>query len=432
MMTARELVAAALQCDPANRLSYLRDACTGDEALFAEAVSLLQMHDAGATMTAAPSQSNAAHEYIGPYKLLRRIGEGGMGIVYQARQQEPIRRDVALKLIKPGMDSRQVIARFESERQALALMDHPNIARVFDAGATERDLPYFVMELVDGLPITSFCDRQNLGVRQRIELMLPVCQAIQHAHQKGIIHRDIKPSNVLVKLQEGNATPKVIDFGLAKALAADSFSGNTQTQLGSVAGTLDYMSPEQAELSRQDIDTRADVYSLGALLYELLTGVPPLEYDRSSRPSYLEVLGWIREKSISPPSERVKQAGTKPRPLSRELDWIVMKALEKERTRRYETGQRANARFAALPRRRTGRSRTALDPLSRQKTRRSPSTGLRRFRSAGLSACLRHSLQCARGRTRAPGRTRRRSRQQLLAARRAGAGEHRVARWPWN
>jgi eukaryotic-like serine/threonine-protein kinase len=193
------------------------------------------------------------------------------------------------------------------------------------------------MELVAGEPITNFCDRKAFNVRQRVELFLPLCQAIQHAHQKGIIHRDIKPSNVLVKQQEANAIPKVIDFGLAKALAAGAMSEATQTQPGSVVGTLDYMSPEQAELGRQDIDTRSDVYSLGALLYELLTGVAPLEYDRSSRPSYLEVLGWIRDKPVSPPSARVMQPGARQRPLDRELDWIVMKAIEKDRTRRYET-----------------------------------------------------------------------------------------------
>jgi serine/threonine protein kinase len=336
-MTARELVAAALERDPPSRLEYLRGACGGDESLFTEAVALLEAQDPVPTMTVANPAGGGAPGTIGPYKLLRKLGEGGMGVVYQARQQEPIRRDVALKVIKPGMDSREVIARFESERQSLALMDHPNIACVFDAGTTERGLPYFVMELVIGVPITTFCDAQKMGVRARIELFLPVCQAIQHAHQKGIIHRDIKPSNVLVKAQDGSAIPKVIDFGLAKALAADSLSGSMQTQFGVVVGTLEYMSPEQAELGRQDIDTRSDVYSLGALLYELLAGVAPLEYDRSSRPSYLEVLGWIREKPISPPSERVKQAQAKPKPIDRELDWIVMKALEKDRTRRYET-----------------------------------------------------------------------------------------------
>jgi tetratricopeptide (TPR) repeat protein len=337
-MTAREVVAAALQRELAERDEFVCTACAGDEALLAEVRSLLDAEVADSTMTSAPLSIDSSLGTIGPYKLLRKIGEGGMGAVYQARQQEPIRREVALKVIKPGMDSRQVIARFESERQSLALMDHPNIARVFDAGATERGLPYFVMELVDGAPITSYCDHKGLSVRQRIELFLPVCQAIQHAHQKGIIHRDIKPSNVLVKQQETSAIPKVIDFGLAKALAAGALGeAATQTQLGSVVGTLDYMSPEQAELGRQDIDTRSDVYSLGALLYELLTGVAPLEYDRSSRPSYLEVLGWIRDKPVLPPSVRAKHAGGKAKPLGRELDWIVMKALEKDRARRYET-----------------------------------------------------------------------------------------------
>jgi serine/threonine protein kinase len=217
---------------------------------------------------------------IGPYKLVRQIGEGGMGVVYHAQQLLPIRRDVALKVIKPGMDSKQVIARFESERQALAMMDHANIARVLDAGTTDGGLPYFVMELVYGLPITRYCDSKRLTVRKRIELFVPVCQAIQHAHQKGIIHRDIKPSNILVAEYEGKPAPKVIDFGLAKALGHQLSDATIMTNLGTVVGTMDYMSPEQAELTRHDIDTRSDVYSLGAVLYELLTGTTPLDHER--------------------------------------------------------------------------------------------------------------------------------------------------------
>src|SRR4030095_16305076 len=201
---------------------------------------------------------------------VRQIGEGGMGVVYHAQQLQPIRRDVALKIIKPGMDSKQVVARFETERQALAVMDHPNIAHVFDAGTTSNGRPYFVMELVDGMPITDYCDSKRLSVRERIELFIPICQAIQHAHQKGIIHRDIKPSNILVTASDAKPVPKVIDFGLAKALDQQMSDGPTMTNFGNVVGTPDYMSPEQAELSRQDIDTRSDVYSLGAVLYELL------------------------------------------------------------------------------------------------------------------------------------------------------------------
>lgn len=344
-MTAREIVSAALLMDPALREEYIERECGRDEALIGEALAILKASELGSgdtTAVVAASGGDFSLASIGPYELIRKIGEGGMGVVYQARQHEPIRRDVALKIIKPGMDSRQVIARFESERQALALMDHPNIARVFDAGTTSKGLPYFVMELVDGTPITSYCDSMKMSIRERIELLIPVCQAIQHAHQKGIIHRDIKPSNVLVKRHEAVAIPKVIDFGLAKALANPMHDGSMLTQVGVVLGTMDYMSPEQAELGRQDVDTRSDVYSLGVLLYELQTGTLPVEYDRASKPSYIEVLGYIREKPVTPPSVRVKPlGGTRERQLSRqlgrELDWIVMKALEKDRTRRYET-----------------------------------------------------------------------------------------------
>lgn len=288
---------------------------------------------------------------IGPYQLVRMLGEGGMGVVYHAQQLHPIRRDVALKVIKPGMDSKQVIARFESERQALALMDHPNIAHVFDAGTTSGGLPYFAMELVDGIPMTRYCDDKRLTVRERVEIFIPVCQAIQHAHQKGIIHRDIKPSNVLITRQENQAAPKVIDFGLAKALGGHITGATVMTSLGTVLGTLDYMSPEQADLGRHDTDTRSDIYSLGAVLYELLTGATPLEHERLARASFVEALHCIREEEPAPPSRRLRQSSERkdtaaprehrpaapPKRLDRELDWIVMKALEKDRSRRYET-----------------------------------------------------------------------------------------------
>jgi non-specific serine/threonine protein kinase/serine/threonine-protein kinase len=284
---------------------------------------------------------------IGPYQLVRLLGEGGMGAVYLARQTHPIRRDVALKIIKPGMDSRQVIARFESERQALALMEHPNIARVLDAGQSDAGYPFFVMELVEGIPITRYCDSKRLTLRERIELYIPACEAIQHAHQKGILHRDIKPSNVLVS---HDGTPKVIDFGLAKALGPELNDATMVTGLGAVVGTLEYMSPEQAEIGRHDIDTRSDLYSLGALLYELLTGKPPLLIDRG-KTSYVDALSRVREEAPAAPSLRLRRSDTLtqaaanrriepsklPKLLNRELDWVVMKTLEKDRSRRYET-----------------------------------------------------------------------------------------------
>jgi non-specific serine/threonine protein kinase/serine/threonine-protein kinase len=274
-----------------------------------------------------------------------------MGVVYQAQQQLPIRRDVALKIIKPGMDSREVIARFEIERQALAVMDHPNIARVFDAGTTSNGRPYFAMELVEGIPITDYCDSKRLSIQERIQLFIPICKAIQHAHQKGIIHRDIKPSNILVTERDANPVPKVIDFGLAKALGQQLSDGPTMTNFGNIVGTPDYMSPEQAEFSRQDIDTRSDVYSLGAVLYELLTGAIPLKREGLANIPYFEVLKRIREEETPPPSTRLRQSTTVvdtaskrqsdssrlPKLLHGELDWITMKALEKDRTRRYET-----------------------------------------------------------------------------------------------
>jgi len=289
---------------------------------------------------------------IGPYKLREKIGEGGMGVVYLAEQEKPVRRRVALKIIKPGMDTEQVVTRFEAERQALALMDHPSIARVLDAGATDTGRPYFVMELVKGVPITDYCDTVHLTPNQRLELFIPVCQAIQHAHQKGIIHRDVKPSNVLVAMQDGKPVPKIIDFGIAKATEQRLTERSLFTQHGTIMGTLEYMSPEQAELSAMDVDTRTDVYALGVLLYELLTGSTPLERSRVRESGYAEILRRIREEEPPRPSTRLSesrqrlpsvaaQRRTEPARLTKlvrgELDWIVMKALEKDRTRRYET-----------------------------------------------------------------------------------------------
>jgi tetratricopeptide (TPR) repeat protein/tRNA A-37 threonylcarbamoyl transferase component Bud32 len=275
-----------------------------------------------------------------------------MGIVYLAEQDQPVRRRVALKIIKPGMDTEQVIARFAAERQALAIMDHPHIAKVLDAGATDSGRPYFVMELVKGLPITDYCDEHRLEPRARLELFIPVCRALQHAHQKGIIHRDIKPSNVLVALVDGHPVPKVIDFGVAKAIDQRLAERTIYTQLGAVVGTLEYMSPEQAGASPLDVDTRSDVYSLGVLLYELLTGTTPLERERLCAAGYEEVVRRIKEEEPPKPSTRLSgsgerlpaiaaRRGVEPARLSRlvrgELDWIAMRALEKDRTRRYET-----------------------------------------------------------------------------------------------
>ena len=288
---------------------------------------------------------------IGPYKLLQQIGEGGMGAVWMAEQTQPVQRKVALKLIKSGLGSRQIVARFEAERQALALMDHPNIARVLDAGTTVGDQPFFVMELVNGVPITRYCDEHHLTPRQRLDLFGPVCQAVQHAHQKGIIHRDLKPSNVMVCLYDGKPAPKVIDFGIAKATGSRLTEKTLFTELGQVVGTLEYMSPEQAELNQIDVDTRSDVYSLGVLLYELLTGTTPLERKRFKEVPFLEGLRLIREEESIRPSTRLRTSegqasiaanrGLEPKRLSGlvrgELDWIVMKTLEKDRNRRYET-----------------------------------------------------------------------------------------------
>ena len=341
--------------------AYLDQACGENAELRRRVMILLEAHETADSLIELPeptaklgagfADSKQRDTVIGPYKLLQSIGEGGMGTVYMAEQTQPVRRTVALKLIKAGMDSRQVLARFGVERQALALMDHPNIAKVFDAGTTETGRPYFVMELVKGIPITRFCDERRLTTRERLTLAIPVCQAVQHAHQKGIIHRDLKPSNVLIALYDGKPVPKVIDFGVAKATGPRLTDQTLFTEFGAVVGTLEYMSPEQAELNQLDIDTRSDIYSLGVLLYELLTGSTPLDRKRLKQGAMLEMLRVIREEESPLPSMRLSTTeelaniaacrNIEPRKLSGlvrgDLDWIVMKALEKDRNRRYET-----------------------------------------------------------------------------------------------
>ncbi len=286
---------------------------------------------------------------VGRYHLLRELGEGGFGTVWEAEQLEPVRRRVAMKILKPGMDSKQILARFEAERQALALMDHPHIARVLDAGATEHGRPFFVMELVKGVPITEYCERERVTLSERIRLFRLVCDAVQHAHTKGVIHRDLKPSNILVMMQDYRPTPKVIDFGIAKATTTRLTEKTLYTQHGQLLGTPEYMSPEQAENTGIDVDTRSDVYSLGVVLYELITGTTPFGGERLRSSSQVEIQRIIREDVADKPSVRLASRAESAEPEQRaalrrlvkavhgELDWIVMRALEKDRTRRYET-----------------------------------------------------------------------------------------------
>jgi eukaryotic-like serine/threonine-protein kinase len=353
----REIFFAALdRAAGEERTAFLDGACGADLGLRRRVEALLARHfekdsfmkgpalEEMPTLAEGPHPAEEPGALIGRYKLLEKLGEGGFGSVWAAVQREPVRRRVALKIIKLGMDTKQVVARFEAERQALALMDHPNIARVLDAGATERGRPYFVMELVRGIPITRYCDQERLGANERLELFIKVCHAIQHAHQKGIIHRDIKPSNIMVTLHDGVPVPKVIDFGIAKATQMELTEKTIHTQLQQFIGTPAYMSPEQAEMSGLDIDTRTDIYSLGVLLYELLTGSTPFDTRELMQSGVDEMRKIIREREPARPSTRLTQRRDPTPPvknqetkIEKDLDWIVMKCLEKDRARRYET-----------------------------------------------------------------------------------------------
>ncbi len=391
-MTEESLFHEALSRSPEERSAFLEQACEGLPELLAAVKALLASHEKSGNVldrpptepaeplvsgtglvrtdatrdqsthseeTSLPASSTADYPskfaaglvIAGRYSLRAKIGEGGMGEVWAAKQTEPVKRRVALKLIKTGMDSKAVITRFEQERQALALMDHPHIAKVLDGGLTPTGQPFFVMELVNGLPLTKFCDEARLTPRDRLELFVPICQAVQHAHQKGIVHRDLKPANILVTIIDGKPIPKVIDFGIAKATAGKLTDDSMSTQFGAVIGTLEYMSPEQAGFSGIDIDTRADLYSLGVILYELLTGLRPIDASRLKKAALTEMIRIIREDEPSKPSTRLSTdesrasmaalRQTEPRKLMAllrgELDWVVMKCLEKHRERRYET-----------------------------------------------------------------------------------------------
>jgi serine/threonine protein kinase/tetratricopeptide (TPR) repeat protein len=399
--------AARRIADATSRDNYLVHACGDDLPAINRIRELLRIHEqdqsflespppgleAAATIPVATEQPGTV---IGSYKLLEQIGEGGMGVVFMAEQERPVHRKVALKIVKPGMDTRQVIARFEAERQALAMMDHPNIAKVFDAGATETGRPFFVMELVQGVPITDYCDQSNLTTRERIELFITVCHAVQHAHQKGVIHRDIKPTNVLVAIQDGRPAPKIIDFGVAKAINQLLMEDALATGLAQMIGTPMYMSPEQAELSPLGVDTRSDIYSLGVLLYELLTGTTPFDKDRMQAATYDELRRMIREEEPAQPSARISTLAAdlattvaERRRIDRrrllqivrgDLDWIVMKCLDKDRNRRYES---ASSLAADIVRYLNDEPVTAGPPSAAYRLRKF----LRRNKGPVLAAC---------------------------------------------
>jgi non-specific serine/threonine protein kinase/serine/threonine-protein kinase len=400
-----ELYHSALELDARQRARFLAQVCNGNKALRKEVESLLALggkaerfmespaFDVAARLIVtepanAEAQENstesspigetiAAGSSIGPYHLLQLIGEGGMGQVWLAEQREPVRRRVALKLIKVGMDTREVVGRFQSERQALALMDHPAIAKVLDAGSTPEGRPYFVMEYAPGQPITAYCDEHKLSLQQRLELFIQVCEGVEHAHQKAIIHRDLKPSNILVTEVDGKPMPRIIDFGVAKATSQQLTPDTIFTRIGSIVGTLGYMSPEQADSSGEDIDTRSDVYSLGAVLYELLAGSMPLDFRRLA---YDEILRRMREQDPLRPSTMVSASagrsaitaqnrGVAPAALVRQLrgdaDAIALKALEKDRKRRYSTASDFGCRHPTISTQRTGVRASSQRRLSR-------------------------------------------------------------------
>ena len=362
-MSDESIFAAALSKAPgAERRAFLDGACGSDDDLRRRIERLLEADDQTAGIlergpdagpTDAPGEDGPPllpeRVFAGRFKLRQKLGEGGMGEVWVADQAAPVQRRVAVKVVRPGLDSERMLARFDQERQALALMDHPNIAKVLDAGEADGR-PYFVMELIKGVPITDYCDRARLSPRERLALFVPVCEAVQHAHQKGVVHRDLKPSNILVALYDGRPVPKVIDFGIAKATGPRLTDRSIYTEVGALIGTLEYMAPEQAELNNLDIDTRADVYALGAILYELLTGSVPFSRQELQAAGFLEMLRVIREVEPPRPSTKLSKSGTLPSVadvrrtdpqklvslMRGELDWIILKCLEKDRGRRYQ------------------------------------------------------------------------------------------------